>query len=68
MTIQKKLVNVTFIPEGATDNTWVDHWMNGSYSTLIRSDKEIYWELSMSLHVPSFTPGAYYMLWLQLFD
>ena len=63
VTIRKKQVNVTFIPEGATDNTWVGHWMEGSYSTLVRSDNQNYWELSMTLHVPSFTPGFIYMLW-----
>lgn len=66
MTVRKKQVNVTFIPEGATDNTWVGHWMNGSYSTLVRSDNQNYWELSMTLHVPSFTPGYIYMLWHQM--
>lgn len=64
VSVRKKQVNITFIPEGATDNTWVDFWMDGSYSTLIRSDKEIYWEVSMSLHVPTFVPGAFYTVWL----
>jgi hypothetical protein len=42
--------------------------MNGSYSTLVRSDKEIYWELSMTLNVPFFVPNAFYMLWHQFYS
>lgn len=42
--------------------------MDGSYSTLIRSDKQIYWELKMVLHVPQLISGAYYMLWHQIYD
>ncbi len=53
--IFKKYTNITFIPQGATDNTWVDYWMDGNYSTLIRSDKQTYFELQMTLHVPNFT-------------
>ena len=52
--INRKQVNLTFIPEGATDNTWVDYWMNGSYSTLVRSDGDRSWEISMTLHTPTF--------------
>ena len=66
--IRRKQVNVTFIPEGASDQTWVGHWMNGSYSTLVRSDKEIYWELSMTLNVPFFVPNAFYMVWHQFYS
>lgn len=66
--IREKTVNLTFIPEGATDNTWVDHWMDGSYSTLIRSDNEVYFELQMRLHVPYFSSNFLYMLWHQLYD
>lgn len=63
LVIREKTVNLTFIPEGATDNTWVDHWMDGSYSTLIRSDNLYYFELEMRLHVPYFSSGFLYMLW-----
>jgi hypothetical protein len=61
-------VKLDFIPEGATDNTWVNYWMDGSYSTLIRSAKDYDLEISMTLHVPSFTDQAFYMMWLQLYD
>ena len=66
--IRKKTVDITFIPEGATDNTWVDHWMSGHYSTLIQSDGELYFELSITHHIPSFNSNWYYMIWLQLYD
>ena len=59
---------ITLIPEGATDNTWVDHWMEGHYATLIRSDGDYYLELKLTLHVPSFKPNSYYMIWFQIFD
>ena len=56
---------IVFIREGATDNTWVDYWMDGSYSTIIRSDSEIYLELEMILHVPKLEDDYRYMIWFQ---
>ena len=66
--IRKKTTDIVLIPEGATDNTWVDYWMDGHYSTLIRSDNDNYLELSLTLHVPSFKSESWYMIWFSLFD
>ena len=66
--IRKKTSNIVLIPQGATDNTWVDYWMDGHYSTLIRSDNDNYLELSVTLHVPKFTSDSWYMIWFSIFD
>lgn len=71
---RKKTVPITFIREGATDNTWVDYWMDGQYSTLIISNgegkegTELEWELQMTLHVPDMKDEYRYMIWFQFFD
>jgi hypothetical protein len=66
--LRKKMIDITFIPEGATDNTWVDYWMDGHYSTEIRSNGLIFFELSMTLHVPKFVDNYYYLIWLSLYN
>lgn len=65
---------ITFIREGATENTWVDYWMDGTYSTMIVSNgaenkpTQYNWELKITLHVPDLKDEYRYMIWFQFFD
>lgn len=64
----RRTTAITWIPEGATENTYPGYWLDGSYSTYVTEKGTLDFELEMSLHVPELTLDAMYMNWHQFYD